>query len=217
MMARSAALVAALATLSVAGSEGVAAPPAVKILVVFHTESGHTKTLAQAIATGAKTYSGATELRVLSCANATYAGDVLWADAVIVGSPTHYGNPSAGILAWFEKEWEHGFTDPALSSKVGSAFATGGGVNQGVGHVVTGIQRVLESFRIEYIAPDPSRNGYHSYGAVAITGTPPYFNATAPAIAPEFVQTGMDLGLKVAAAAAVAKQRAAWEASQRDL
>merc|ERR1712166_1519734 len=84
----------------------------------------------------------AAELRVLSCANTTYKDDVLWADAVIVGSPVHYGNPSAGILQWFESEWESGFTDPALNGKVGSAFATGGGVNQGVGHVVTGLQRV---------------------------------------------------------------------------
>ena len=183
-----------------------AAAGAPKVLVVYHSETGHTRTLAEAIAKGCES-EGAGAVRVKSCANATYSDDVLWADAVVVGSPVHYGNPSAGILAWFEKEWEHGFTDPKLSGKVGSAFATGGGVNQGLGHVVTGLQRVLESFRIQYVAPDPSRNGYHSYGAVAITGTPPYFNQTAPQIAQEFVETAADLGAKVTKAAALQLRR----------
>ena len=184
--------------------------PQTNVAVVYHTESGHTMKLAEAIAGGARK-AGAT-VRLLPCANATYGnethpGDVLWADAVIVGSPTHYGNPAAQILAWFESEWEHGFYDTALNGKVGSVFATGGGVNQGVSHVITGLQRVLESFRIQYVAPDPSRSGYHSYGAVAITGTEPFNNTCSSdfcggsAIAPVFAEAGAQLGAKVVAAA----------------
>jgi NAD(P)H dehydrogenase (quinone) len=168
-----------------------------QVLIVYHSETGYTKTLAEAIRAGAS--AGGAEVRFLSCKNATYK-DVLWADAIVVGSPTHYGNPSADILSWFEKEWEDGFYDPALDGKIGTAFATGGGMNQGVEHVVTGLQRALESFRIRYIAPDPSRNGYHSYGGVAITGTEP-FNLTAPHISKQFLQPGKDLGAKVASAA----------------
>lgn len=187
-----------------AGQTGVSAP---KVLIVYHSDTGHTMNLASAIAKGA-TEAGAV-VRLLASANATYAADVMWADAVIVGSPTHYGNPSAEILRWFAVEWESGFYDKKLGGKVGSAFATGGGVNQGVAHVVTGLQRVLESFRIQYVAPDPSRNGYHSYGAVAITGTEP-FNTSCSSdfcggagIAPVFAVTAAELGAKVVAAARV--------------
>jgi NAD(P)H dehydrogenase (quinone) len=174
---------------------------AARLLVVYHSETGFTKTLAGVIQQGA--ISAGAEVRLLSCKNATYKKDVLWADAIVVGSPVHYGNPAADILAWFQNEWEDGFTDPALNGKVGSAFATGGGMNQGVEHVVTGLQRALESFRIQYVAPDPSRSGYHSYGSIAITGTPP-FNLTAPQLSQQFIQPGKDLGKKVASAAAAA-------------
>ena len=179
-----------------------------RVLIVYHSETGYTKTFAGAIRAGAT--AGGADVRFLSCKNATYTNDVLWADAIVVGSPTHYGNPSADILGWFEKEWENGFYDPALNGKLGAAFATGGGMNQGVEHVVTGLQRALESFRIRYIAPDPSRNGYHSYGGVAITGTEP-FNLTAPQISKEFLQPGKDLGAKVAAAAAAIRSGPARE------
>ena len=47
---------------------------------------------------------------------------------------------------------------------------------------------------------------YHSYGAVAVTGTPP-FNLTAPAIDEVFTQAAVDLGGKVARALLHAKRR----------
>ena len=47
---------------------------------------------------------------------------------------------------------------------------------------------------------------YHSYGAVAVTGTPP-FNLTAPVIDEVFTQAAVDLGGKVARALLHAKRR----------
>ena len=50
----------------------------------------------------------------------------------------------------------------------------------------------------------PRKSGYVSYGAIAVTGTQP-FNATAPVIAPEFEDSGRDLGALVAKKAATLK------------
>ena len=58
--------------------------------------------------------------------------------------------------------------------------------------------RVLHSFRFEVVTPSPTRSGYNSYGAIAVTGTPPYFNASIGTIAQEFADAGMALGAAVA-------------------
>lgn len=47
------------------------------------------------------------------------------------------------------------------------------------------------------VTPNPTRDGVHSYGAIAVTGTPPW-NLSAPAIAEVFKEAGGDLGQKVA-------------------
>ena len=72
-----------------------------KVLVVYHSETNYTRTLANAIADGA-TGAGAL-VRTMAVADADFERDVLvWADALVIGSPTHYGNPSATLLAWVE-------------------------------------------------------------------------------------------------------------------
>ena len=67
---------------------------------------------------------------------------------------------------------------------------------------VAGLHRLLSSFRIQCLTPPPTRSGYDSYGAVGVTGTPP-FNGTA--LAEPFVDAGRALGAFVAARAAAAR------------
>ena len=171
----------------------------VNVAIVYHSVSHHTAALAAAIAQGCEA-AGAT-VRLLSVDEAQYERDVLqWADALILGSPTHYGNPSAAMLTWVESQWENYWTDPRSSSLVGGVFATGGGIAQGVEHVLASLTRLLWSFRFDVVSADPTRSGYASYGAIGITGTPP-FNGTS--LSPEFVEAAKSYGKKVSSHAAV--------------
>eukprot|EP01051_Picozoa_sp_SAG22_P013694 SAG22_NODE_1563_length_4114_cov_6.143711_1_plen_239_part_00 len=181
------------------------------ILVVYFSVSNHTKALAEAVAEGAKSVPGAT-VRLQSTAETTIEDVLGWSDALILGSPVHYGNPAAGLLSWVEMEWEHAWTDPRFTNKLGAVFATGGGMAQGVEHVLACLQRLLWSFRVKVITPNPTRSGYDSYGAVAVTGTYPYNSSLmacpdsrVSCIAAPFVQAGIALGVEVAKAATGAK------------
>lgn len=100
----------------------VSRTPAPHVLVVYDTETGYTRTLGEAIAAGAAKCGAA--VRTLSTENASWQ-DIEWGDAIVLGSPTHFGNPSAGLLGWVEKVWSQHWTDPSMSSKLGAVFATG--------------------------------------------------------------------------------------------
>ena len=52
------------------------------------------------------------------------------------------------------------------------------------------------------VTPDPTRSGYNSYGAIAITGTPPFNLTGNGVIAEPFVDAGVNLGAVVARRAA---------------
>jgi NAD(P)H dehydrogenase (quinone) len=188
-----------------------------KLLIVFATKHNHTQTLAQAIASGAEK-SGAIA-RVQRCNETNFTTDALeWADAIVIGAPTHYGNPASQMLAWIEAEWIHSFTDPRLAQKLGGVFTTAGGLAQGMEHTLTSLIRMLESFRIRVITPDPTTGFDSSYGAIAVTGTPP-FNISGPPtwsqIHPDFIEPAAALGSKIAAAAAALKSCAAGQQQQR--
>lgn len=167
------------------------------VLVCYHSITNYTHQLAAAVAEGA--LQPGVHVRLQSIARTDVESDVLqWADAIVIGSPVHYGNPSAAMLAWFERSWEPFWKDPRFEGKLGAMFATGGGLAQGIEHVVASLLRLLASFRIQTITPAPTRSGYDSYGAIAVTATWP-FNASNLAI--PFVQAGQALGSLVAAAA----------------
>jgi len=90
---------------------------------------------------------------------------------------------------------------------MGAVFATGGGLAQGLEHVLASLQRLLASFRIQTLTPSPTRSGYASYGAVAVTGTPPFDSAALDEV---FVKAGQALGSLVARTAVT--QSTAWRA-----
>lgn len=166
------------------------------VLVCYYSATNKTQQLAMAVANGARQVGS--DVRVLSISGVTVQSDVMeWADAIIIGSPVHYGNVASKMTAWFETAWEPFWEDPRLEGKLGAAFATGGGLAQGLEHVVSSLQRLLASFRIQCITPAPTRSGYDSYGAVAVTGTPP-FNGSM--LAEPFVEAGEALGALVARA-----------------
>lgn len=155
------------------------APSVPKVLVVYGTETNFTAQLAQSISYGAIDCGAQVVVKEVTDQTLSFERDVIeWADALVFGSPTHFGNPSAETLGWVRTMWEPYFTDARLQAKIGGVFATGGGVTQGIEHVLAALTRVLDTFRFRVVTPDPTRSGFSAYGAVAITGTPPFNGST---------------------------------------
>ena len=173
------------------------------ILVVYWSETNHTAELAHIIGAGAASVAS-TSVKVQTTAQTDVSADVIgWADGVILGSPVHYGNPASGVISWFESEWEGHWADASPPVALGAVFATGGGLAQGLEHVLASLQRLLWSFRVQVITPNPTRSGFSSYGAVAVTGTPPWGdNVTHGAIAVPFATAAREFGAQFAAACA---------------
>ena len=96
----------------------------VKILVVYHSVTGNTARLAQAVAEGAGRVAQVELRRVDEVSN----DDLLMADGIIVGSPTYFGQMSAEIKALFDAS---NTVYGRLDGKVGAAFTTTGAAGCG--------------------------------------------------------------------------------------
>ena len=104
---------------------------AVKVLVTYHSLSGNTERMAEAVADGVKSVTG-TEVLLKRVGKVT-ADDLFSADAVVVGSPVYWSNMS-GEVKTFIDNWQFKFgvfPEFKLKNKIGAAFATGGQVSSG--------------------------------------------------------------------------------------
>jgi NAD(P)H dehydrogenase (quinone) len=90
-----------------------------QILVLYHSRTGHTRKLAEAVARGASGIPGVNA--PLKSAEEVTRGDFLASDGVIAGSPVYYGSMAAEL-----KKVIDDFNDirPKMEGKVGAAFAT---------------------------------------------------------------------------------------------
>ena len=72
------------------------------ILITYYSNTGNTKSLAEAIANGAKSVSGI-KLTIKTIEQTTHK-DLLLADAIIVGSPVYNANAAPEVIK-FMSEW----------------------------------------------------------------------------------------------------------------
>ncbi len=98
-------------------------------LITYHSQSGTTKSLAEAIATGLEEGGVSYEIKPIS---EVVIKDLVNYRAILIGSPVYYGMPSSEITKFFEETVAiHG----RLEGKLGGAFATSsyiGGGNETV-------------------------------------------------------------------------------------
>ncbi len=90
-----------------------------KVLVVYHSETGNTKKMAEAVAEGVREVDGVT-VEIKSVENASEK-DLVEADGIILGAPTYFGQMSAKMKEFIDKSisvWQR------LEGKVGAAFTT---------------------------------------------------------------------------------------------
>lgn len=74
------------------------------LLIVFHTQSGNTGRLVQAACAGAGEERDAVQTRVLRAADAG-VDDLLWADAVLFGTPENFGFMSGMLKDFFDRTY----------------------------------------------------------------------------------------------------------------
>src|SRR5512134_563330 len=104
---------------------------AVKVLVAYHSLSGNTERMAEAVVEGAKSLPGTTV--VLKRVGQVTAEDLFSSDALIIGSPVYWSNMS-GEVKTFLDNWQFKFgvfPEFKMKNKIGAAFATGGQVSSG--------------------------------------------------------------------------------------
>ena len=107
------------------------APQSVKVLVTYHSLSGNTERMAEAVVDGAKMVPG-TEVLLKRVGQVT-AEDLFSSDAVVVGSPVYWSNMSGEVKTFFDNwQFKFGvFPEFKMKNKVGAAFATGGQISSG--------------------------------------------------------------------------------------
>ena len=75
------------------------------LLIVYHSQTGHTAAMAEAVGRGARSPDVAgVEVRTLRAAEAG-PDDLLWADAVILGSPENFGYMSGAMKDFLDRTY----------------------------------------------------------------------------------------------------------------
>lgn len=161
------------------------------VLIVYFSAQGHTAAMAEAVARGVRSVSGATA-KVLSVDQAQ-ASDALSADAIILGSPVYNANVAPPIQD-FMNGWP--FEERKFQDKVGAAFVTGGGISAGEELVQLNILHSMLIFNMIIVG---GPNWRQAFGASAITGEKPFnHEAGEDVVHPDFLAKGEALGRRVA-------------------
>jgi flavorubredoxin len=74
----------------------------VKVLVIYHSQSGNTEAMAKAVAEGAKSAGANVVLKKATEANAE---DLLTCDVVAIGTPNYFGYMAGLVKDYFDRVW----------------------------------------------------------------------------------------------------------------
>jgi NAD(P)H dehydrogenase (quinone) len=96
------------------------------ILIVYATDHGNTKRMAEKVAAGAMSVVG-TSVIIKEAQDATES-DVLAADGIVAGSPVHMSSLDWRVKQFIETVCGPLWVRDALVGKIGAAFVTGGGL-----------------------------------------------------------------------------------------
>ena len=132
------------------------------VLVVYYSVTGNTEKMAQAIAAGAQKVSTVNVL--VKTPDKVTEDDLKNADAILLGSPTYYGNMSAQMKAFIDDWWLKYQT--SLVNKVGGAFSTGADESGGKEHVLYSF--VIAMMNAGMIIVGPLEGSFGTVGIAAL-------------------------------------------------
>lgn len=161
-----------------------------KVLVVYYSVDGHTELMARAVVSGAEAVTG-TEVRLRLLDDAS-PEDLLWADAILVGSPVYAANIAAPVVEFLASlPW-----GDQLKDKIGAAFVTAGGISAGEEFAQVAILRSMLIYNM-IVVGGPTWSG--AFGASGITMEEPFADTREEAwVDPMFLAKGTALGTRVA-------------------
>lgn len=140
------------------------------VLVAYHSDTGHTEKLAQAVAEGARKVSEAeTSLKPV---DQVTADDLRRADAILLGSPVYGGTVSYQFKEFLDTTLGELWMAGELAGKAGGAFASSGGEHGGVETTLETILRVMLGCSMVVTGPfiplEEIRTTGASYGATFV-------------------------------------------------
>lgn len=115
-----------------------------KILIVYHSQTGHTKQMAEAVAEGAKAIDGV-EVILKIAAEATLA-DLLHCDGLAVGTPENFGYMSGMVKDFFDRTY--GEAQEKVFRKPFVVFISAG--NDGTG-ALRAIERIALGYKFKTV------------------------------------------------------------------
>jgi NAD(P)H dehydrogenase (quinone) len=107
-------------------------PSEISVLIVYYSVTGNTEKMAKSVAEGVQQVAGATV--IIKRAEEVATDDIKNADAMVLGSPTYFGDMAAPMKSFIDDWWlKH---KVSLVDKIGGAFSTGAGGTGGKEHVL---------------------------------------------------------------------------------
>ena len=139
------------------------------VLVQYYSETGHTQQMAELVAEGAGLVDGIeVQLKEIEACS---AADILWADGIALGAPTHLAS-----VPWKVKKFWDGVIGDCwrkIDGKFGCAFSSAGGLGGGAELACMALLTILMNYGVmvfgvtDYVAKQRTLH----YGA-AIPGEP---------------------------------------------
>jgi multimeric flavodoxin WrbA len=119
-----------------------------KILVVYHSQSGNTLKMAQAVARGAETIEGIQV--VLKRALETTESDLIDCDGLVISSPEYFGYMAGAVKDLFDRTYERLRGHQRIFRKPYAVCISAGNDGQGA---LTHIEKICLGFQFRKIQP----------------------------------------------------------------
>ena len=124
-----------------------------RLLLVFHSQSGRTAQLAQAVAAGAETLRDEVSLRIRRAPDADI-DDLLWAEGLLLGTPENFGHLSGLMKDFLDRTYY-----PAEGKTIGlpwALFVSAGNDGRGA---VAALERIALGYQWKKAAEPVIVNG----------------------------------------------------------
>ena len=116
-----------------------------KLLIVYHSQSGNTRSLAEAVLKGAREEEGV-EVKIMMALEASLE-DLLWCDGLLLGTPENFGFMSGALKDFFDRTYYP--AQPYALNIPYALFISAG--NDGTG-AVRQVERIVKGYPMRKIA-----------------------------------------------------------------
>lgn len=178
------------------------------VAVIYHSDSGHTKLMAEAVLEGAGSVDGAEaalhEIERKAIVEGRYANEPLFealdaADAIVFGCPTYMGGASGPMKAFLDATLQR-FYARTWSGKVGAAFTVSSVPSGDKLGALTGIFTSVMQLGMIWVGQERSpmnAEGLNRLGFYVGAGGQAEYGGESPKVYAQDLATGVELGKRV--------------------